>query len=63
MPSPKDDDPPVGYWELCAKLRTEKDPVKFRAVVEEINRLLTDYEKSEASQPHENSTQQPSARH
>jgi hypothetical protein len=45
MSSPQIPAPP-GYHELCAKLQTEKDVVKFRALVEEINLLLSEYEKS-----------------
>jgi hypothetical protein len=45
VPHPDDTEPP-GFRELCAKLQTEKDPAKFEAVVEEIRRLLTAYEKT-----------------
>jgi hypothetical protein len=38
---------PLGWRELCAKLRTETDPEKFQNLVDEINRLLTAYEKEE----------------
>ncbi len=33
------------YRELSEKLQTEKDPAKFQELVEEINRLLSAYEK------------------
>jgi hypothetical protein len=42
---------PPGYHELCAKLRDERDVTKFRALVEEINLLLTDYEKRNPCEP------------
>ncbi len=44
MPGSEDQEPP-SWRELCEKLQTEKDPVKFQAVVEEINRLLVAWEK------------------
>jgi len=44
VPHVQEQEPP-GWRELCAKLQTEKDPTKFRALVDEINRLLTAYEK------------------
>jgi hypothetical protein len=37
---------PPGYEDLCARLQIERDSIKFRMLVEEINRLLTAYEKS-----------------
>jgi len=41
---------PPGYKELCAKLQVERNPARFRALVEKINRLLLDHEKSSASE-------------
>ena len=41
---------PPGYKELCAKLQVERNPARFRALVEMINRLLHDHEKSSASE-------------
>jgi hypothetical protein len=40
---------PPGRRELCVQLQTEKDPTKFQALVAEINRLLTAYEKKSLS--------------
>jgi hypothetical protein len=40
---------PPGYLKLCAKLQTEKNPAKFRKLVEKINRLLRYYEKLSGS--------------
>jgi hypothetical protein len=40
------EDGPPGYKELCAKLQVERDPAKFQALVNSINHLLTEYEKS-----------------
>jgi hypothetical protein len=48
VPHPENKEP-LGYRELCAKLQSEKDPAKFQAAVEEINRLLDQHEKSESS--------------
>lgn len=36
---------PPGYIELCAKLQTERNPAKFRTLVDKINRLLREHEK------------------
>jgi hypothetical protein len=36
---------PSGWRQLCAKQRTEKDPLKFQSMVDEINRLLLAHEK------------------
>jgi hypothetical protein len=47
MPHQENKEPP-GWRELCAKLQEEKDPAKFQAVVEEINRLLAAHEKLRA---------------
>jgi hypothetical protein len=38
---------PLGWRELCEKLQTETDPAKFQSLVDEIDRLLTAYEKEE----------------
>ena len=35
---------PPGYQELCAKLQGERNPAKFRLLVEKINCLLREYE-------------------
>ena len=43
-PNVQEQEPP-GWRELCAKLQTEKDPAKFQALVDEISRLQTAYEK------------------
>lgn len=42
------EDEPPGWRELCAKLRTAKDPDEFQAVIDQINRLLTAHEKAQA---------------
>jgi len=39
-------DEPPGWRELCAKLQTAKEPDEFQALLDQINRLLTEYEKS-----------------
>jgi hypothetical protein len=41
---------PPGYRQLCAKLQTERNPAKFRVLVEKVNRLLREYEQSSASE-------------
>jgi len=41
---------PPGWRELCAKLRSEKVTNKVPALIDQINRLLTAFEKE---QPHE----------
>ena len=46
MPCP--DNPEAPDWrDLCAKLQAQNDPVRFQAVVAEIDRLLTAYEKKQ----------------
>lgn len=40
---------PPGYDALRAKLQIEKNPAKFRILVEEIDRLLREHEKLAAS--------------
>jgi hypothetical protein len=40
-----DEQEPPGWHELCEKLGNEADLTKFEALLEEINRLLTAYEK------------------
>jgi len=37
---------PPGWRDLCARLKTAKDPEEFQAIVNEINQLLTAHEKS-----------------
>jgi len=37
---------PPGWHDLRAKLLAAKDPEEFQAIVEQINRLLTTYEKT-----------------
>ena len=37
---------PTGYRQLCEQLRQESEPTKFQILVEKINRVLTEYEKS-----------------
>jgi len=44
VPCPQEQEP-SGWRELCDKLRTEKDPLKFQRIVDEINRVLLAYEK------------------
>lgn len=44
MPSQDDKEPPR-WRELCEALRRETDPEKFNALVKEIDRVLTEYEK------------------
>jgi hypothetical protein len=41
---------PQGWRQLCAKLRTEKNPERFQALLDQINRLLSAHEK--AAKPH-----------
>jgi hypothetical protein len=48
MPYPQMQEPP-GYRELCAKLQAERDPAKFRLLVDKMNRLLREYEQPGAS--------------
>jgi hypothetical protein len=36
---------PPGWAKLCAMAQKEKDPEKFKALIERINRLLDRYEK------------------
>lgn len=36
---------PPGWRDLCAKLQAAKDLEEFQGIVEQINRLLTAYEK------------------
>jgi hypothetical protein len=43
---------PPGYHDLCDKLQTENDPARFRLLVDQLNRLLTAYEKSGAREEH-----------
>jgi len=40
------EDEPLGWRELCAKLRTTKDLNEFRALLDQINRILTAHEKA-----------------
>jgi hypothetical protein len=42
-----DETAPKGWRELRAQLQTEKDPERFREILEQINRLLFAYEKSD----------------
>jgi hypothetical protein len=44
MPLPEEQ--PKVWRELCAELQTEKDPVRFRALVAQVNRLLNAREKA-----------------
>ncbi|HUB01055.1 MAG TPA: hypothetical protein VL983_00140 [Terriglobales bacterium] len=37
---------PPGWRDLCAKLQAAKDPEEFQAIVEQINQLLTAFEKT-----------------
>lgn len=39
---------PPRWRELCSELQRERNPVKFEALLEEIDRLLTEYEKKQA---------------
>jgi hypothetical protein len=43
---------PPGYQVLCDLLQIERDPARFRRLVELINRLLTAYEKSNLPKKH-----------
>jgi hypothetical protein len=45
MPSTQPQAPP-GYQVLCDQLQVERDPARFRMLVELVNRLLTAHEKS-----------------
>jgi hypothetical protein len=45
MTDPKEE--PHGWRELCAQLQTETDPDRFRALVAEIDRLLSAREKAD----------------
>ena len=39
-------DPPPPHWrELCSELQRDNDPDKFQALIEELNRLMTEHEK------------------
>jgi hypothetical protein len=40
------DQEPQGWRELCAKLKTERDPEKFRELLQQIDRVLTAHEKA-----------------
>jgi hypothetical protein len=44
MPYPNDTEPPL-WRKLCSQLQRENDPAKFQALLEEIDRMLTAYEK------------------
>jgi hypothetical protein len=52
-------DEPPGWRELCAKLRTAKEADEFQAILDQINRLLTDYEKSHPEGASETSPAKP----
>ena len=41
-----DEEAPEGWSELCALLQTERDPNKFREILNEINHLLSAHEKA-----------------
>ena len=43
-PADADMEPPR-WRELCSELQREKNPARFQALLEEINRLLREYEK------------------
>ena len=43
--TPVNEHEPPGWRDLCAKLQTAKDVEEFQGIVEQINRLLTAYEK------------------
>jgi hypothetical protein len=45
MPHPEEE--PKGWRKLCAELQTETDPDRFRALVAEIDRLLSAREKAD----------------
>ena len=56
-----EEDEPSGWRELCAKLRTAKDPDEFQAVLDQISRLLTAHEKAHPEIP-QDKTPTPKAR-
>jgi hypothetical protein len=41
---------PPGYLELCARLQVERNPVKFNLLIETINHLLREHERSNADE-------------
>jgi hypothetical protein len=43
MTQPQEGEPP-GWRKLCEMAQKEKDPEKFKALIERINRLLDRYE-------------------
>jgi hypothetical protein len=45
MPHPNEIEPPL-WRKLCSELQRENDPAKFQALLEEIDHVLTAYEKS-----------------
>jgi len=45
MPNMDDHEPPR-WRQLCAELQREADPAKFQALLEEIDRVLIEYEKT-----------------
>ncbi len=48
MPRPNEIEPPL-WRKLCSELQRESDPAKFQALLEEIDRVLTAYEKKRTS--------------
>jgi hypothetical protein len=38
---------PKGWRELCGELQTESNPDRFQALLDQINRLLSAYEKAQ----------------
>jgi hypothetical protein len=41
-----DEEAPEGWRELCALLQTERDPDKFREILNQIDQLLSAHEKA-----------------
>lgn len=50
MTQPQEGEPP-GWRKLCEMARKEKDPEKFRALIERINRLLDSHENKDKLRP------------
>jgi hypothetical protein len=51
------DQEPMGWRELCAKLKMERDPEKFRELLQQIDRVLTAHEKANQRRPAANSSE------
>jgi len=45
------EDEPLGWRELCSKLKTAKSAEEFQIILDQINRLLTAHEKTHAALP------------